>query len=315
MPADIHQTDEKESDLPLILFTVCTPSAVGVSLIGLFAGSAFPFAVAALALTIIGMVASVAHLAKPLRAPYSIRHWDGSWLSREILVVSLFAVMLCLWVLLDLLMILGILSVDGFFAFSWIACAASIVCGAFLLNAISNAYCVHGQPAWDGRDTLMEIVSIACGCGGSVSLILLGAMAIFGYGLWIFAAIASAALCIIGATVQQKSWDARMARVKKLAEYDGTPRAVNAEVLISEASTGAERDNKWLIIASVIAAISAVVYCLSWFIADLVIYALWIVVALATISAVLELIGSVRIRDRFYGLAQTSRYAMRLHKW
>ena len=104
-------TPRKHSEVPLILFTLLISLSVGVAAIVLLLG-AFGLAVgedpAALAQTpalmcvvmvTVAMAASVAHLAKPLRAPTSLRNLASSWLSREIVLVSLFWGCLIIWCL------------------------------------------------------------------------------------------------------------------------------------------------------------------------------------------------------------------------
>lgn len=83
-------------ELPLIAFTTCAPAALGVAFVALMEGivafsstglwfGGWRFAALAVVFTTVGMLASVMHLAKPLRAPRSLANVKSSWLSREIL--------------------------------------------------------------------------------------------------------------------------------------------------------------------------------------------------------------------------------------
>lgn len=118
--------EQRRSELPLIAFTTCEPAALGVALFGftalladgpsgapalsgLLSGDSVLGASGALAagalpaliawtLCSIGMLASIGHLAKPLRAPRSLANLRSSWLSREILLVGAFWVVLTAWV-------------------------------------------------------------------------------------------------------------------------------------------------------------------------------------------------------------------------
>ena len=128
---------EERSEVPLICFTTLSPAAVGASLFALpIGGGAAVAAVVALMVTA-GMLASIAHLARPLRAPRSLAHLGGSWLSREILVVSAFWALAVLWLVCEL---------GGAGAFGGAAGAAArgfhiaaVVFGAVLLWVIARA--------------------------------------------------------------------------------------------------------------------------------------------------------------------------------
>lgn len=81
-------------ELPLIAFTTCAPAALGVAFVALVEGivafsstglwfGGWRFAALAVVFTTVGMLASVMHLAKPLRAPRSLANVRSSALSRD----------------------------------------------------------------------------------------------------------------------------------------------------------------------------------------------------------------------------------------
>lgn len=173
---------DHKSELPLILFTLCISASVGVVLVDLVFstceaimcggwGCAAGFAVAglatktslahlalglaALALTTVGMLASVAHLAKPFRAPRALTNLANSWLSREILVVAAFWGCIALWIVAQFVSALA----------AFCAALASLSIGCFLLIAAARAYAIPSQPAWHGADTTIELFAAACGAG------------------------------------------------------------------------------------------------------------------------------------------------------
>ncbi len=158
---------EAKSELPLITFTTCVPAAEGAALCALLAGSPAGAAALAALLTTIGMIASIGHLAKPLRAPRSLANLASSWLSREIIVVSLFWGLLLIW-LVTALGTTGMLP-SGAEA-SWAVLAfgadlAAVAVGALLLFVIARAYHVSTRPAWCSWEGLAELWACALATG------------------------------------------------------------------------------------------------------------------------------------------------------
>lgn len=150
------------SELPLILFTLLTPMSVGVALVALLSGGGVAFAAVTVALATLGMIASVAHLAKPLRAPFSLRHWRESWLSREILAVSAYWGLLLVW---------GALVLVGPAPAASVMNGLAAVAGVGLLFVIAEAYRMRPRPAWDGPENVLELVAVACGAGCSLGVL------------------------------------------------------------------------------------------------------------------------------------------------
>lgn len=163
---------EEHSELPLILFTLCAAASVGFVVVDLamsagelLAGTthlASPASLphlylsgCSLLLVTVGMIASVAHLAKPLRSPRALSNLASSWLSREILVVAAYWACTALWMFSQI-------------RSAALGSAASLVClaaGVFLLAAAAKAYAIPAQPAWNGSDTFVELLAAAFGAG------------------------------------------------------------------------------------------------------------------------------------------------------
>ena len=192
------------SEAPLVLFTVCVPSAVGAAGCALVLGGGVPCAALALLLASVGMAGSIFHLARPLRAPGSLRGLKRSALSQEIGAVIAFWALLALW--LAALVVEPAAAeaaaaassagaaggeqtaVPLWAAVPWgtvavAACALATLWGVVLLWVINRAYRVETRPAWNGPEGLMELAGIACGCGGALYALLRCALAVAG-GAW-----------------------------------------------------------------------------------------------------------------------------------
>lgn len=187
-----HGAHKEKSELPLILFTLCAAASVGVAACALatfaadlmmqggFAPARAAYALrsggpllqtsaiqpvlamAASALATIGMLASIAHLAKPLRAPNALRNLASSWLSREILAVSAYWFICLAWFAACFVLE----------ALAFACCAAALVSGAFVLVSAAKAYRIHGQPLWNGPETSIELYAAACGAGVPLACLL-----------------------------------------------------------------------------------------------------------------------------------------------
>ena len=153
------------SELPLILFTLLCSASVGV------VGAAIPLRLISsvsvwlpalcLVLVFVGMVASVVHLAKPLRAPTSLRNLASSWLSREILIVFAYWGSLAVWLYA---LVIGLSSV------AVVLNLVSLALGICLVLAMARAYKVHAQPLWFGPESSWELFACSLGVGIPLAL-------------------------------------------------------------------------------------------------------------------------------------------------
>lgn len=317
--------DAGRSEIPLICFTVFSPAAVGSSLFALFLGGGPAIAVVVALMVTAGMLASVAHLARPLRAPRSIVHWSSSWLSREILVVSAFWVLAVMWLASEL-GASGVLfeAVGGVSA--WAAAAhgfhvAAVAVGVALLWVIARAYRVHGQPAWNGSDTFWELVAGALGSGGVVAAavaacqgVVLGgsfcAGSIFGccslLTLGLISIFAIAASYLLMNFAHQR----RLDRVAVTANEEGGPRVCAAwDDLVQDFGT----PRGYLAFDSRAATCAIAAFAVAIVLGG---DALWdaVVAAGFAAAAIFELAAQASVRNRFYSLAQCGRYAVELRR-
>lgn len=176
MSVPLRQAESSEA--ALIVFTLLVPASVGVALFALLFGGGLPAAIAAFLLASIGMAGSITHLAKPLRAPTSLRNLRSSWLSREIVAVIVYWMFVAIWLASEGAMIAaetGALEpampatlATAMPAASLAARALAAVGGAVLLAVIERAYRVPTRPAWCGHECLMELAATALGAGGAV---------------------------------------------------------------------------------------------------------------------------------------------------
>lgn len=297
MPAAAGEAERSEA--PLICFTVFAPAAAGASLFALPLGGGWALAAVVVLMVTAGMLASVAHLVRPLRAPRSLTHLGSSWLSREILAVSAFWALAALWLVCEL----------GGFPWSTAARGfhvAAIVVGVVLLWVIARAYRVHGQPAWDGSDTFWELVAIALGSGGAVAAAAAAGQGIAGFGgtlpLMLLGVVALIGLASSSALIRFAS-GRRMRRVGELADRERTPRALAARDTLTAGEPRLYRRFNAVAIALALATLCVGLLPL---LGGLTAIATSIALAFSALS---ELVAQASLRNRFYSLAQHARFA------
>lgn len=297
MPAAAGEAER--SEVPLICFTVLAPAAAGASLFALPLSGGWALAAVVVLMVTAGMLASIAHLARPLRAPRSLAHLGSSWLSREILVVSAFWALAVLWLVCEL----------GGFPWSTAARGfhvAAVVVGAVLLWVIARAYRVHGQPAWDGSDTFWELVAGALGSGGTVAAAVAAGQGVAGFGgtlpLMLLGVVALIGLALSTVLIRFAS-GRRMRRVGELVDRERTPRALAARDTLTAGEPRLYRC--FNAVAIVLALIAFCVGLLSLF-GGLTAIAASIALAFSALS---ESVAQASLRNRFYSLAQHARFA------
>lgn len=317
----------ERSEVPLVCFTVFSPAAVGASLFALPLGGGAAVAAAVALMVAAGMLASIAHLARPLRAPRSLIHLGSSWLSREILVVSAFWALAVLWLACELGgagMFRGAadaavssaagaaVAMPAAGGFPWTAAArgfhvAAVVVGVVLLWVIAKAYRVHGQPAWDGSDTFWELVAGALGSGGAVAAAAAAGQGIAGFGgtlpLMLLGVVALIGLASSSALIRFAS-GRRMRRVGELADRERTPRALAARDTLT---AGEPRLYRRFNAVAIALALATLCMGLLPLLGGLTAIAASIMLAFCAFS---ELAAQASIRNRFYSLAQHARYAV-----
>jgi DMSO reductase iron-sulfur subunit len=151
----------EDPHLPLVRMTVLTQLAVGafggVWLLAWLGGAADwnLASLAALGIGLTALAASTLHLGRPIHAYRALKMWRRSWLSREVLLFTLFAGMASAY--------------SAALRFGWPAAAAlgglTSLLGAGGVAASAFIYLVPARPAWNSRHTIAEFFLTAATLG------------------------------------------------------------------------------------------------------------------------------------------------------
>ena len=163
---DLNQLHAEHPHWPLIVMTVLTQLSVGafaaISLLQAFSAQSHrTAALVALLVAMLALTASTLHLGRPIHAARALKMWRRSWLSREVLLFTLFAgaataYSAALWFGLRGAGWLGALT----------ACLG--ICG---VGASARLYLVPGRPAWNSPLTVAEFGSTTAllgACGANI---------------------------------------------------------------------------------------------------------------------------------------------------
>jgi DMSO reductase anchor subunit len=151
-PVDMFHVQPEHPHWPLVVMTVLTQLSVGafatIWLLNLF-GATTGLGIAALASLAVGglaLSASTLHLGRPAFAYRALRMWRRSWLSREVLLFSLFS---------------GI--AGAYAALLWLGLpggafvgALTVMAGVAGVTASACIYRVPSRPAWNTPFTLVQ---------------------------------------------------------------------------------------------------------------------------------------------------------------
>ena len=157
--------------MSLTLFSICLQAAVGIMVFAaigklLNKDAIFKNAMmAAAGLGIIGMLASLLHLGRPLVAFMAIYQVGSSWLSREILFTALFVGLTVLAVLLLLVKPQSKGAITG-------ATLAAAVVGLVEIGFMAAVYSSSSVPLWQGTATFVEFYAAAISMGAIIFLFL-----------------------------------------------------------------------------------------------------------------------------------------------
>ena len=171
MPAGVHKVDlshlhPEDAHWPLIIMTVLTQLSVGaftsIWLLQALGGQSHrTAALIALLVAMLALAASTLHLGRPIYALRALKMWRRSWLSREVLLFSLFALAATaysssLWL--------------GVHGTGWLGMLTTLL-GAGGVSASARLYLVPGRPAWNSPLTFAEFGSTAAllgACGANI---------------------------------------------------------------------------------------------------------------------------------------------------
>jgi formate dehydrogenase iron-sulfur subunit len=156
MPHNINKVDlnrlrPEHSHWPLIVMTVLTQLSVGgftaIWLIEAFGARLHRVAaMVALLVAIIALAASTLHLGRPIHAVRAMKMWRRSWLSREVLLFTLFASAAAVYSVALWLSLPGAIFLGGL----------TVLFGVCGVGASARLYLVPGRPAWNSHFTIVE---------------------------------------------------------------------------------------------------------------------------------------------------------------
>jgi formate dehydrogenase iron-sulfur subunit len=158
---------------PLVVMTVLTQLSVGGFIAiwlseTLHARAHRSAAVFALLIAFSALLSSTLHLGRPIHAIRALKMWRRSWLSREVLMFSLFtgfatAYSLELW--------LGAAS-------AWLLGGLTVLFGICGVGASAKLYLVPGRPAWNSPFTILEFFGTTALLGAAIAEICDGAIVV-----------------------------------------------------------------------------------------------------------------------------------------
>lgn len=161
----------------LIIFTLCTQCAIGLSWIGLigrFLGLdnhilIYQWSLAVALLVIMAAILSVfGHLQNPFHAPLALKNLKTSWLSREVTMLILFTGLILIllfisWFDLGVYILAVVLEIAACFA------------GGLVLLTMTKIYLLKTVPAWNHLGTPLEFAGSALLLGGAFELVICAA--------------------------------------------------------------------------------------------------------------------------------------------
>ena len=190
---DASLKPELESETPQIILTVCLPASLGLALCSLVLGSKLLVAAVALVLAGIGMASPVLYQVKRSRNSRKNSKSFRRFLSQESGAMIIYWLFLLMWLMGEV----GIQTAaaaggdmndpSGETAWGFLSLGGNLIVlvwGTVLLWIINRPRRFSSNPALIGPEGLMELVGIACGCGGALYALMayLPAVAAGGWG-------------------------------------------------------------------------------------------------------------------------------------
>lgn len=187
---DLGNLHLEQPHWPLVAMTVLTQISVGgfaaVWMLQMLSGSMHRMgALASLAIALVALLASTLHLGRPIHALRALKMWRRSWLSREVLLFSLFTVCATVY---SAELWLGART-------AWLPGLLTTSFGLCGVGASARLYLVPGRPAWNSPVTVLDFVGTTL-LGCAVSLIA-GGGSIASPGLLLWATVCG--ICAVSA--------------------------------------------------------------------------------------------------------------------
>lgn len=155
----------------LVIFSICVQAAIGIMVFAAIAklinkdGVFKTAAVSAAGLAIVGLLASLFHLGRPLSALNSLAQLGSSWLSREIWLTALFTALTIVIALLVLLKPAAKSAIR-------VIVPITAVVGLIDVYVMASVYYVTSVPAWQHGATFVESYAAAVSMGALIFLAL-----------------------------------------------------------------------------------------------------------------------------------------------
>jgi anaerobic dimethyl sulfoxide reductase subunit C (anchor subunit) len=158
-------------ELALLIFSFCLQAAIGIMLFTALTKQLYPgkqfkaAAIIAAGLSVVGIIASLAHLGRPLSALNSLGNLGSSWLSREVLFAGLF---------------MGITVIYAYIQYFKIEMerlnqilrwAASAV-GLLTIFFMGKLYTMASVPVWHGLNTFVDFYATSVAVGALLFMVL-----------------------------------------------------------------------------------------------------------------------------------------------
>lgn len=161
---DITHLQTEQPHWPLIIMTVLTQLSVGlfaaISWMQLNGNNENRFSAAvALGVAVAALLASTFHLGRPIHAARALKMWRRSWLSREVLLFSLFA--------LSATACAASLILDS--SAATVVSAITLLLGIAGMAASARLYLAPGRPAWNTSVTFLEFFATAALLGSTAA--------------------------------------------------------------------------------------------------------------------------------------------------
>lgn len=157
----------------LIVFTIFVQAAIGIMV---FAGISYVLQKDLLneeviilsgGLAVAGIVVSMLHMGRPLRAIGTFVNWKTSWLSREIFFTSIFTIVT---VITALLIVFNVAN----YALTTLLILVAGITGLLAVCAMAFCYITSSVPAWQHPAIAIEFYSATLSMGGVLFVILGG---------------------------------------------------------------------------------------------------------------------------------------------
>ncbi|HEV2325779.1 MAG TPA: DmsC/YnfH family molybdoenzyme membrane anchor subunit [Terracidiphilus sp.] len=197
---DLGHLHPESPHWPLVFMTVLTQLSVGAftaiwRMQAAGAGANRNAALIALLIALCALSASTLHLGRPIHAARALRMWRRSWLSREVLLFTLFAAAATLYSI-------SIWTQSGH---AIVAGAATAVLGLAGVGASARLYLAPGRPAWNSPFTILDFFATTLLLGASVADLLVGS----NESIWLLPASGMFAVLILAGKL---AWLARSSR-------------------------------------------------------------------------------------------------------